>query len=83
MQDAESYALWIDAQNIQLKQEAERMKKSGIVGFAFGGIGFGVGVPLIIEGVHSDNRTMLWSGAGVALGSGLVWAAGHYLFQWW
>ena len=83
MQDAEGYALWIDAQNIQLKKEMEQLKKSAPVGFAFGCVGFGAGTPLVVEGIRSDNRAMIWTGAGVAGVSTLVWAAGHYLFQWW
>jgi len=83
MKDAEGYAQYMDAQNRMLKQETARLKKSAPVGFVFGGISFGVGVPLLAEGLRTDNKTMLWSGVGVmGLGS-VVWVAGHYIFQWW
>jgi hypothetical protein len=83
MQDAESYALWIDAQNELLRRQAEQYRKSALVGFSFGGVSFGVGVPLFVEGIRSDNRTMLWYGVGVIGVGSLVWVAGHYIFQWW
>jgi len=83
MQDAESYALYIDAQNISLKQEAARLKKSAPVGFVFGGVSFGVGTPLIIEGIRADNSAMLWSGVGVTAAGSLVWVFGHFVFGWW
>jgi hypothetical protein len=83
MQDAEDYALWIDARNEMLSREAERYRKSGIIGFSFGAVSFGIGTPLIVEGIRSDNQTMMWSGAGAAIGTGLVWTIGHYVFQWW
>jgi len=83
MNDAENYALYIEAQNIFFKQQAEHYKKSALVGFTFGGVSFGVGVPLMVEGIRTDNRTMLWSGVGVIGVGSLVWVAGHYIFQWW
>jgi hypothetical protein len=83
MRDAENYALWIDTQNILLRQQVEKYRKSAIAGFSFGGVSFGVGVPLFVEGIRSDNRAMLWTGVGVVGVGSLVWAAGHYIFQWW
>jgi hypothetical protein len=83
MQDAESYAIYIDAQNELLNRQVQQLKRSSGINFAFGGVSFGIGAPLIIEGIHSDNRTMLYTGAGVALGTGLVWALGHFVFNWW
>ena len=83
MQDAESYALWIDAQNELLKQEAAQYRKAALIGFSFGGVSFGVGTPLIIEGIRSDNSAMLWSGVGVVGIGSLVWTAGRYIFKWW
>jgi len=83
MQDAENYALYVEAQNIFFKQQAEKYRKSALVGFSFGGVSFGVGVPLMVEGIRSDNRTMLWSGVGIIGVGSLVWVAGHYIFQWW
>jgi hypothetical protein len=83
MQDAESYAQYIDAQNILLKKEAARLKKSAPIGFAFGGVSFGIGTPLIIEGIRADNSAMLWSGVGVTAGGSLVWVLGHFIFEWW
>jgi hypothetical protein len=66
-----------------LKQEAAQYKKSAVIGFSFGGVSFGVGTPLIVQGIQSDNRAMLWSGVGICGGGSLIWAAGHYLFNWW
>jgi uncharacterized coiled-coil protein SlyX len=83
MQDAESYAQYIDAQNLLLKQEAARLKKSGTIGFVFGGVTFGIGTPLIIEGIRADNSAMLWSGVGVTAAGSLVWVFGHFVFGWW
>jgi len=83
MQDAEGYALYIDAQNILLKQEAARLKKSAPIGFVFGGVTLGVGTPLIIEGIRADNSTMLWSGVGVTAAGSLIWVLGHFVFGWW
>jgi len=83
MEDAEAYAWWIDGQNELLRQQVQQYKRSARTGFIFGGLSFGIGTPLIIEGIRADNKTMLWSGAGV-LGVGtLVWLAGHLIFQWW
>jgi len=83
MQDAESYAQWIDTQNELLKRDVQRLKKSSLIGFTFGGVSFGVGTPLIISGIQSDNKTMLWTGVGVIGFGSIVWATGHYLFNWW
>jgi len=83
MTDAENYAFYIDAQNEILKREAKKYKNAAPVNFIFGGVSFGVGVPLVIEGIRSDNRTMAWSGVGVAVGTSAVWAVGHYVFHWW
>ena len=83
MEDAEAYAWWIDAQNELLREQVRQSRRSGPVGFAFGGVSFGIGVPLIVEGIRSDNSTMTWAGAGTIAGTGLIWAAGHYIFKWW
>jgi len=83
MRDAESYALWIEMENELLKLEAERKRKSALIGFSFGGVSFGTGVPLITEGVRSNNGVMLWSGVAIAGAGSLVWVAGHYLFKLW
>jgi len=82
MQDAESYAQYIDAQNRLLKQEAARFKKSALIGFAFGGVSFGIGTPLIFEGIRAGNSAMLWSGVGVAAAGSLVWGLGRFVFGW-
>jgi hypothetical protein len=83
MKDAENYAAYIDTQNELLKKEAQNYKNSALINFGFGGVSLGVGVPLVIEGIRSDNRTMALSGAGVAVGTAAVWAVGHYVFHWW
>jgi len=83
MQDAESYALQIDAQNILLKQKGEHYVKSELIGFTFGGVSFGIGVPLIIMGAASDNTAMLWSGVGIVGIGSLVWVLGHFVFDRW
>ena len=66
-----------------LQRRLEKSKKSVIVGFTAGGVSFGVGIPLIIEGIRTDNSTMAWAGAGTVAGGAAVWAIGHYFFQWW
>jgi Ca2+/H+ antiporter len=66
-----------------LQRQLSAAKRGGTIGFVFGGVSFGVGVPLFIEGIRSDNQTMMWSGAGITVGTGLIWAAGHYIFSWW
>ena len=83
MQDAEDYALWIDSQNEYFRQQARQYRKFSLIGFSFGGVFFGVGTPLVVEGIRSDNRAMLWSGASVIGIGSLVWAAGYYIFHWW
>ena len=83
MQDAESYALWLDAQNELFKREAERFRKSALIGFSFGGVSIGIGTPLIVEGIQSGNKAMLWSGVGIAGIGSLVWITGRYIFKWW
>jgi hypothetical protein len=83
MQDAENYALWIEKQNELLKRDIKRFSNSALIGFSFGGISFGAGTPLIINGIRSDNKTMFWSGIGVIGVGSVVWVAGHFLFSWW
>ena len=83
MQDAETYALWINAQNELLKRQVQKQKKSGIVGFTFGAVSFGIGIPLVVEGIRRDNSTMLWSGAGTIGAVSLIWITGHFIFKWW
>jgi uncharacterized coiled-coil protein SlyX len=77
----------LEKQNADLKIQNEKLaasvKRGGIIGFSFGGIAFGAGVPLVIEGVRMDNQTMMWAGAGVLIGTGGIWALGHYLLDWW
>jgi uncharacterized coiled-coil protein SlyX len=83
MKDAEEYAAAIEAQNELLKKEAAKFQNSAIIGFSFGGISLGVGVPLIVEGIHSDSRTMTLTGVCfVGVGS-LVWVTGHFIFKTW
>jgi hypothetical protein len=74
-------------QNAYLKQQAAglqaRAGRNGLIGFAFAGIGYGVGIPLMVEGIRADNQTMLWSGAGSIIGSTGIWLLGRYVFNWW
>ena len=67
---------------LRLQQQYSRARRGAVAGFTIGGFSFGVGVPLIIEGIRSDNSTMLWSGVGTIGMGALVWALGHYVFQW-
>ena len=67
----------------RLQQELQRARRGSIISYSIGGVSFGVGIPLIIEGVRSDNQTMLWSGVGTIGVGAAVWALGHFLFQWW
>jgi pyridoxal biosynthesis lyase PdxS len=97
VQDAEEGAIALLDENAEIYQQAKntvaniallqrqlaKTKRSVTVGFAAGGVSFGVGVPLFIEGIQSDNRTMMWAGAGTAAGGAIVWAVGHYVFKWW
>jgi hypothetical protein len=77
----------LEQQNSAFKLDAEKYqqqsKRNGLVGFGFAGIGFGVGTPLLIEGIQSDNQTMLWTGAGTIIGTSGIWLLGHYVFGWW
>jgi hypothetical protein len=97
VQDAEEGAIALLDENAEIYQKAKNMvayiamlqnqlaksKKSVIVGFTIGGISFGVGTPLIVEGIRTENSTMAWAGAGVVFGTGTIWAVGHYVFKWW
>jgi Ca2+/H+ antiporter len=66
-----------------LQQQLAKARRGSVIGFTFGGVSFGMGTPLIIEGIRQDNRTMLWSGVGtIGLGT-LVWSLGHFIFSWW
>jgi hypothetical protein len=77
----------LEKQNADLKIQNEKLriqaKRRALFGFTFGGVSFGVGVPLLIEGARTDNQTMLWAGAGTLVGTGGIWALGHFLFNWW
>jgi len=67
----------------RLQNELARARRGSIISFTIGGVSLGVGTPLLIEGIRTDNRAMLWSGAGTIALGGAVWAIGHFLFQWW
>jgi Ca2+/H+ antiporter len=77
----------LEKQNADLKIQNAKLaasaKRSGIIGFSFGGVALGVGVPFIIGGARLDNQTMIWAGAGTLIGTGGIWALGHFLFNWW
>jgi hypothetical protein len=77
----------LEKQNTDLKIQNVKMtasvKCNGLIGFTFGGVSFGLGVPLLIEGARTDNQTMMWAGAGTLVGTGGIWALGHFLFNWW
>jgi uncharacterized phage infection (PIP) family protein YhgE len=77
----------LSQQNADLKQRAAGLQaqagRSGLIGFCFAGIGYGAGMPLILEGIRADNQTMLWSGAGAIIGSTGIWLLGRYLCGWW
>jgi len=66
-----------------LKSQLVKSEKSVTVGFTVAAISFGIGSPLIIEGVYAGNSTMTWAGAGTIVGTGAIWAVGHYLLNWW
>jgi len=97
IQDAEGGALALLDENAEIYEKAKntvakiallerqlaKSKRSVIVGYAVGGVSFGVGVPLIIEGIRSENHSMAWAGAGTIAGTGAIWALGHYVFDWW
>jgi hypothetical protein len=77
----------LEQQNAYLKIQNEKLraqaKRGALFGFTFGGVSFGVGVPLLIEGARTDNQTMMWAGAGTLVGTGGIWALGHFLCNWW
>jgi hypothetical protein len=77
----------LDQQNADLKIKNEKLraqaKCGALIGFGFGGVSFGIGVPLLIEGMRTDNQTMMWAGTGTLIGTGGIWALGHFLFNWW
>ena len=66
-----------------LQQQLIRAKRGSVISFAFGAVSFGAGVPLITTGLIQDNRTMLYTGVGITVGSGAIWALGHFVFNWW
>jgi Ca2+/H+ antiporter len=55
----------LDVKIAVLQNQLRRLKRGSVIGFTVGGITFGIGVPLMIEGIRSDNRTMVWAGVGV------------------
>ncbi|MDR1216002.1 MAG: hypothetical protein LBK25_04900 [Treponema sp.] len=67
-------------QAIKLQAQAER---NGLIGVAFTGIGLGLGMPFMVEGIRTDNQTMLWTGAGTIIGVTSIWLLGRYIFDWW
>ncbi|MCL2174497.1 MAG: hypothetical protein FWB73_00480 [Treponema sp.] len=67
----------------RLQNELARARRGSIISFTIGGVSLGVGMPLIIEGIRTDNSTMLWSGVGTIALGGAIWAIGHFAFQWW
>lgn len=77
----------LNLQNAVLKIEAEKFRRqagrNGLIGFGFASVGFGVGTPLIAEGICLDNQAMLWAGAGTIIGTTGIWLLGHFVFQWW
>jgi septal ring factor EnvC (AmiA/AmiB activator) len=64
----------LEKQNVDLKINNEKLrvqaKRRALFGFGFGGVSFGIGMPLLIEEVRTDNQTMMWAGVGTLLGSG-------------
>ena len=80
---AEDYAFLLDAQNSLLKEQVKRQNKSALTGFTFGALSFGLGTPLITEGVRRDNKGMLLTGGTIMFGTGLAWLTGHYLLKLW
>jgi len=97
VQDAEDGAIALLAENGEildqiklslakttlLQNQLTKAKKGAAVNFIFGAGSFGVGASLMTAGIITDNKTAAWTGAGVIAGTGLVWAAGHFIFNWW
>ena len=66
-----------------LQQQLAKTKHGSIIGFALGGVFFGAGTPLTIEGVRQDNRMMTMLGVGT-VGVGITaWLVGHFIFHRW
>jgi len=72
-----------EANIILLRQEVSKARRGSAISFAFGSVGFGVGVPLITQGIMTDNSTMTWTGVGTVAVTGGFWAIGHFVFKWW
>ena len=97
IQDAEDGAIALLDENAEIFQQARlavaniakmqrelaKSRRGTVIGWTVGGVSFGVGTPLIVEGIRSDNRAMLWSGVGVVGVASIVWATGHFVFDWW
>ena len=66
-----------------LQRELSIARRGSVISFSIGGVSFGVGTPLIVEGIRSDNQVMLWSGVGTIGVGALVWSLGHFVFYWW
>jgi hypothetical protein len=66
-----------------MKKEAEKLKRNMVVGWTVGSVSFGSGVPMMIQGIRTNNSTLTWAGVGVTAIPSAVWALGHFVFQWW
>ena len=67
----------------RLQRELEKSRRGTIIGFTFGGVSFGIGTPLIVEGIRMGNPTMAWSGVGIIGVGSLVWTTGRFFLKWW
>jgi Ca2+/H+ antiporter len=66
-----------------LQGQLSKARRGSIIGFSIGGVSFGVGAPLVVEGIRQDNTALLWSGVGTIGVGALVWSLGHFVFYWW
>jgi hypothetical protein len=73
----------ITAKIAMLQRDLDKSKRGAVIGYAVGGISFGIGSPLIISGIYNKNSAMVWAGAGTITGTGAIWAIGHFVFKWW
>ena len=97
VQDAEDGAIALLDENAEIFKQARlavanianmqrglaKSRRGTVIGWTVGSVSFGVGTPLIVEGIRSDNRAMLWSGISVTGVASIVWATGHFFFEWW
>jgi hypothetical protein len=75
-------ARYLIARNAFLEQQLASAKQSAVIGWAIGGVSFALGAPLVVEGIRSDNRTMVWAGVAAVAVPNAIYALGRFMFDW-